>query len=158
MTHLRSLPGFVLAAALLSTGASVGAPAPAIPSTPPDIAARMSTLFAKASPAVRAWVGAEARKLRPLPPPDASSLAADARQGFPSAQPPLTPGQADTLAAMAVYQVVNDLDSEARLPLGPEAGDALARFSERKSALLKTLSTLLRRVAEADAAIVASLK
>ncbi len=50
-----------------------------------------------------------------MPPPDDATLASDAHRGFPAAQPPLTPGQADTLAAMAVYQVVNDLDSEARL-------------------------------------------
>jgi len=128
---------------------------PALPATPPDVSARVNGLFAKATPAVRAWVDGEARKLRPLPTPDAAILEADARQGFPAAKPPLTQGQADVLAAMAAYQVVNDLDSEARLA---PSGDAIVKIAERKAAWLKVLSSLLRRISESDAAIVASLK
>lgn len=132
---------------------------PALPPTPPDVAARMSVLFAKASPPVRAWVDAEARRLRAMPPPDVSALESDARQAFPAAQPPLTPGQVDTLAAMAVYQVVNDIDSEARLvPQGPAASETLSKLSDRKGAFLRLLSTLLRKTSEADGAIVAGLK
>jgi hypothetical protein len=119
----------------------------------------MSALFAKASPPVRSWVDAEARRLRTMPPPDVAVLEADARQAFPAAQPPLTPGQVDTLAAMAVYQVVNDIDSEARLvPQGPAASEALSKHSDRKGAFLRILSTLVRKTTEADGAIVASLK
>jgi hypothetical protein len=130
-----------------------------MPLTPPDVAMKMNGLFAKATPAVRAWVDAEARKLRPLPPPDAALLAADARQTFIAARPPLTPGQADALAAMAVYQAVNDLDSEARLaPLNPAASETLGRLSERKSAFLRALSNLLRKLSDTDAAIVSNLK
>jgi hypothetical protein len=137
---------------------AAAAPRPTLPPTPPDVSARMNALFARATPAVRTWTGAEARKLRPMPPPDAETLAADARLGFPAAQPPLTPGQADTLAAMAVYQVVSDLDSEARLaPPGP-AGDPIAKLSERKSAFLKVLTALLRKTTDADATVVASLR
>ncbi len=138
---------------------AAAAPRPTLPPTPPDVSARMNGLFARATPAVRTWTGTEARKLRPMPPPDAEALAADARLGFPAAQPPLTPGQADTLAAMAVYQVVSDLDSEARLaPPGPAAGDPIAKLSERKSAFLKVLTALLRKTTDADAAVVAALK
>jgi hypothetical protein len=147
------VPGALpLALVLLAAPAETKA---TLPPTPPDVSARMNGLFAKATPAVRAWVDAEARKLRPLPPPDAMLLQADARQGFPAAQPPLTPGQADVLAAMAVYQVVNDLDSEARL--APNA-DALAKLAERKGAFLKLLSTLVRKISDTDAAIVGNLK
>ena len=127
----------------------------ALPPTPPDVSTRVNAFFAKATPAVRSWVDAEARRLRPLPPPEAVTLEGDARQGFPTVKPPLTPGQADVLAAMAAYQVVNDLDSEARL--APNA-DALGKIAERKAAWLKLLSSLLRRISETDAAIVANLK
>jgi hypothetical protein len=138
--------------------AQAAAPRPTLPPTPPDVALRMNALFAKASPAVRAWVDGEARRLRPLPPPDAAALAADARQGFPAAQPPLTPGQADALAAMAAYQVASDLDSEARLAIGDAPAERLVTLQSRKSRFLATLSTLLARVTRADEAIVASLR
>ncbi|MEO8056245.1 MAG: hypothetical protein ABI768_13890, partial [Acidobacteriota bacterium] len=93
--------------------AAAPAPKPTLPPTPPGVAMRMNGLFATATPAVRAWVDSEARKLRALPQIDGALVTADARQAFPAARPPLTPGQADVLAAMALYQVANDLDSEA---------------------------------------------
>jgi hypothetical protein len=133
-------------------------PKPTLPPTPPDVAMRMNALFAKASPAVHAWVDGEARRLRPLAPPEAAALAADARQGFPAAQPPLTPGQADTLAAMAAYQVVNDLDSEARLTPGEAPPERLVVLQSRKSRFLATLSSLLSRISKTDEAIVQNLK
>lgn len=126
-----------------------------LPSIPPDVSARMNALFARATPEVRRWADAEARKLRPLPPPDAAALEADARRGFPAAQPPLATGQAAALSAMAAYQVVNDLESEARL--APDA-DALARIAERKGAFVKLLSALSKKFSDADAAIVSNLK
>jgi hypothetical protein len=128
MTPSRSRPALVAAGLLLAAtaAAAVGAPAPGlpmIPPTPPDIAAKMSVLFAKASPSVRQWVDAEARKLRPMPAVDLPMVAADARQRFASAAPPLTPAQADVLAAMALYQIAKDLESEARLTQPPAKGD-----------------------------------
>jgi hypothetical protein len=142
-----------LALALPLAGPAAAAK-PTLPPTPPDVAARMNALFARATPAVRSWVDAEARRLRGSPPPDASALAADARLAFPGTRPPLTPGQADALAAMALYQVVNDLESETRLA----AADALARLVERKNTFLRALSILLRRFSDADAAVVTNLK
>jgi hypothetical protein len=135
----------LLAAALLSVP-QAAAPAPTLPPTPPDVAMRMNALFAKATPAVRTWVDAEARKLRAAPRIDAALVAADARQAFPGAQPPVTPGQADVLAAMALYQVANDLDSEARLG-GEKTPDALAAFRSRKRDVLDALSAVLSRTA-----------
>src|SRR5512141_615519 len=150
----------VLLALVLAFPAAAGpSPRPTLPPTPPDLAARMSVLFAKASLPVRSWVDAEARKLRAMPPPDVAVLENDARQAFPATQPPLTPGHVDTLAAMAVHQVVNDIDSEARLvPQGPQAAETLPKLAERKSAFLRILAALFRKTTEADAAFVASLK
>jgi hypothetical protein len=155
MTHLRSLPAIILAAGLLAATA-VGAPAangrPTIPPTPPDVAAKMSVLFAKASPAVRAWVDAEARKLRPMPKIDLPMVAADARQRFASAVPPLTPAQADVLAAMALYQTAKDVESEARLKqpaakgdLTPQELQILQELMDRKSQLEVIISNVIRR-------------
>ena len=60
---------------------------------------------------------------------------------------------------MAVYQVVNDIDSQARLvPDGPAASETLSRLAERKSAFLRILATLLKKTTDADAALVATLK
>ncbi len=151
MTLLAAL---VLASPLAATPAA--AQRPALPPTPPDTAARMNGLFTRATPAVRAFVDGEARKLRSLPPPaDGAPVAADALRTFAGRTPQVTPGQADVLAAMAIYQVVSDLDSEARLAPSPEA---VARLAERKAAFLRVLTALLRRLSEADAAIVANLK
>jgi hypothetical protein len=152
----------VIAAAILLAlplAATPAAARPGLPPTPPDVAMRMNALFAKTGPTVHAWVDTEARKLRGMPPPDAAVLESDARQGFPSAQPPLAPGPVDTLAAMAAYQVVNDIDSEARLAQqGPAGAESLSKLADRKGAFLRILSTLLRKTTEADAAIVAALK
>lgn len=129
---------------------------PTLPPTPPDVAMRMNALFSRATPAVRSWVDAEARKLRSLPQIDGTLVSADARQAFPAARPAPTPGQADALAAMALYQVLNDLDSEARL-----AGDAperLAQFQTRKRGVLEALSNALSKVSKADEALVQNLK
>jgi hypothetical protein len=130
---------------------------PTLPPTPPEVAARMNGLFARATPAVRAWVDSEARKLRSLPQIDGGLVAADARQAFPAARPPLTPGQADVFAAMALYQVANDLDSEARLA-GDPTPEALSRLQSRKSGLIRTLSNILARISKTDEAIVQNLK
>lgn len=147
---------FASASLALVLAAQGAAAKPTLPPTPPAVAVQMNGLFAKATPAVRTWVDGEARKLRPLPPPaDGTAVEADARAAFSSSQPPLGAPQAGALAAMAVYQVVNDLDSEARLAPGP---DALAKLSDRKSAFLRVLSSLLRKFSEADAAFVANLK
>ena len=148
MTLLAAL---ALAMPLAAPQAAV--PRPTLPATPPDVAARMNSLFAKATPAVRAWVDAEARKVRSIPKVDATLVAADARQAFPAARPPLAPGQADVLAAMAFYQVANDLDSEARLA-GDATPEAFASFQSRKSGILRTLSTLLSRISRLDEATV----
>jgi hypothetical protein len=137
--------------------AAAPAPRPTLPPVPPDVAMRMNGLFAKATPAVRSWVDVEARKLRSLPQIDAAPVAADARQAFPSVQPPLTPGQADTLAAMALYQVLNDLDSEARLA-GDSSPERLAHFQDRKRGLILALSNILSKVSKTDEAIVQNLK
>lgn len=147
----------VLAIVLLAS-MPASTPGPALPPTPPDVAARMNGLFAKATPAVRSWVDAEARKLRALPQIDGALVSSDARQGFPAVSPSLTPGQADALAAMALYQVLNDLESEARLTLGDAGPEALARLKSRKSALILTLSNVLTRVSRTDEAIVQNLK
>lgn len=149
-----------LAAALALALPLAATPAPAakpkLPPTPPQAGLRMGAIFAKASPAVRAWVDAEARRFRPLPPPDATALETDARQAFPAARPPLTNAQADVLAAMAAYQLLSDLDSEARL--GEETALRFQALSDRKTKLLQTLDGLLRRFSDADAAVVAALK
>src|SRR5512140_2314142 len=169
MTLRRSVPALILAASLLEAAAAVGAPAtrgrPAIPPTPPDVAAQMSVLFAKASPAVRAWVDAEARKLRPIARIDLPMVAADARQRFASAVPPLTPAQADVLAAMALYQTAKDLESEARLkgPAGtgdltPQELQALQQLVDRKSQLEMMISNAMRGGFEAAQAGVFALK
>lgn len=165
MTLSRSLPAFVLAAGLLAAAAAAGAPAPTIPPTPPDVSAKMSTLFAKASPAVRQWVDAEARKLRPMPRVDLPMVAADARQRFASAVPPLTPAQADLLAAMALYQTAKDLESEARLkqPAGkgdltPQELQALQQLLDRKSQLEMMISNIIRSSFEGGQAAISSLK
>jgi hypothetical protein len=169
MTPSGSLPALILAAGLLAPVAAAGAPAahgrPAIPPTPPDVAAKMSVLFAKASPAVRAWVDTEARKLRPLARIDLPMVAADARQRFASAVPPLTPAQADVLAAMALYQTAKDLESEARLkqPAGtgdltPQELQMLQQLLDRKSQLEMMISNAMRGGFEAAQAGVFALK
>lgn len=132
-------------AALALTLPLAAAPKPTLPPTPPGVAMRMNGLFANATPAVRAWVDAEARKLRGLPQIDGSLVSADARQAFPAARPPLTPGQADVLAAMALYQVANDLDSEARLA-GDATPERVAYFQSRKSKTIETLSNIMSKV------------
>jgi hypothetical protein len=148
----------VLAAlALVLPFAAAPAPKPTLPSTPPGVAMRMNGLFASATPAVRAWVDAEARKVRGLPQIDGTLVSADARQAFPAARPPLTPGQADVLAAMALYQVANDLDSEARLA-GDAAPERVAYFQSRKSKTIETLSNILAKIPKTDESIVQNLK
>jgi hypothetical protein len=166
VTHSRSLPGFVLSAALLAAvAAAVGAPGPTIPLTPPDVAAKMSALFAKASPAVRAWVDVEARKLRPMPRIDLPMVAADARQRFSSAVPPLTPQQADLLAAMALFQTAKDLESEARLrqpaaknDLTPQELQVLQQLADRKSQIEFMIGNLLRSSFDGGQGAVSTLK
>jgi hypothetical protein len=172
MTPSRSLPALAAAAglvlAVVAAAAAAGAPAPGlsmIPPTPPDVAAKMSVLFAKASPSVRQWVDAEARKLRPMPTVDLPMVAADARQRFASAVPPLTPAQADVLAAMALYQTAKDLESEARLKQPPGKGDltpqelqALKQLMDRKSQLEMMISNIMRSSFEAGQALVSTLK
>jgi hypothetical protein len=145
------------AVSLVLPFAAAPAPKPALPPTPPGVAMRMNGLFASATPAVRSWVDAEARKLRSLPQVDAALVAADARQAFPAVRPPLTPGQADVLAAMALYQVANDLDSEARLA-GDASPETLSTFQRRKRGIIETLSNVLSRIARADESVVQNLK
>ena len=145
-----TLLAFVLAA-------TQAAPRPTLPPTPPGVAMRMSPLFAKATPTVRRWIDDEARKLRSLP-PDGALVAADARQAFAAHTPPLTPGQADTLAAMALYQVLNDLDSEARLAIGDATAERIASLQTRRSKIVQTLSNILSKISKTDEAIVENLK
>jgi hypothetical protein len=152
---VRLLAALALAVPLAAPQAASGRPT--LPPTPPDVAARMNGLFAKAAPAVRAWVDAEARKLRSIPQLDATLVAADARQAFPAARAPLTPGQADVLAAMALYQVANDLDSEARLT-EDATPEAFVSFQGRKNVILRTLSTVLARISRLDETIVQNLR
>lgn len=174
MTLSRSLPALILAAGLLATVAAVGAPAahgrPAMPATPPDVAAKMSVLFAKASPAVRAWVDAEARKLRPMPKIDLPMVAADARQRFASAVPPLTPAQADVLAAMALYQTAKDVESAVAMRDGlrdkkDSLGElnqqdmlALQQMMDKKNQLEAMISSVMRSFSDAAQAIIGNLK
>jgi hypothetical protein len=150
--------GAVLALALPLAAPAAAAPKPTLPPTPPAVAARMNGLFANATPAVRRWVDAEARKLRPLPQIDAAPVAADARQAFPAARPPLTPGQADVLASMALYQVLIDLDSELRLSVGDTTPAGRAATLDRRAKLVQTLSNLVARIARTDESIVQNLK
>jgi hypothetical protein len=147
-----------LALALPLAAPQAASPRPTLPPTPPDVTTRMNGLFARATPAVRSWVDAEARKLRSQPQIDAALVAADARQAFPAVQPPLTPGQADALAAMALYQVLSDLDSEARLAIGEGAAERIAALQGRRSKLIQTLSNILARISKTDDAIVQNLK
>lgn len=167
MTLCRSLPALVLAAGIISAATVAGAPQPipTIPPTPPDVAAKMSALFARASLSVRQWVDAEARKLRPMARIDLAMVAADARQQFAAAAPPLTPAQADVLAAMALYQTAKDLESEARLKQPAGKGDmtpqdllALQQLMERKSQLEQMISNVMRSSYEGGQAAVATLK
>ena len=137
--------------------AAAPAPKPTLPPTPPDVAAKMSLLFAKASPAVRAWVDAEARKLRALPQIDGALVTADARQAFPAARPPLTAVQADVLAAMALYQVANDLDSEARLA-GDATPERLAAYQSRKRGVIETLSNIMSKISTTQDSLVQNVK
>jgi hypothetical protein len=165
----RLLVCFALAlAAALAPADGVAAPhrGPAIPPTPPDLAAKMSALFAKAPPAVRTWVDAEARKLRLIPRVDPAMVSSDARRHFAATHvPALTPGQTDVLAAMAIYQNVKDLESEARLKQLADKGDpspqdmaTLAQMMEKKKQMEALIASLLRASSEADAAVVSSLK
>ncbi len=156
--------GVIVFAAALAV-AAVAAPAPTIPPTPPDVAAKMSTLFAKASPSVRAWVDSEARKLRPMPAAFLGMVSADARQKFSSAAPPLTQPQADLLAAMALFQTAKDLESEARLKLpagksDPSPADlaALQGLLDRKSQLETMISNVLKASYDSGQAVVSTLK
>lgn len=164
MRRLLVLSALSLAAALArSAGAAAPPPSLVIPPTPPDLAAKMSALFARASPTVRTWVDAEARKLRPLPRVDPAMVASDARLQFAATHvPALTPGQTDVLAAMAIYQTVKDLESEARLKQLADKGDpqstsAFAQMMERKKQLEALIASLLRASSEAAAAFVSSL-
>lgn len=148
----------VLAAlALVLPFAAAPAPKPTLPPTPPGVAMRMNGLFASATPAVRAWVDAEARKLRGLPQIDGALVTADARQAFPAARPPLTPGQVDVLAAMALYQVANDIDSEARLA-GDATPERVAYFQSRKSKTIETLSNIMSKVSTTQDSLVQNVK
>ena len=140
------------ALALVLPFAAAPAPKATLPPTPTGVAMRMNGLFASATPAVRAWVDAEARKLRALPQIDATLVTADARQAFPAARPPLTPGQADVLAAMALYQVANDLDSEARL------AEPTPEKTSRKRGVIETLSNIMAKASKTDESIVQNLK
>jgi hypothetical protein len=149
-----SAPALVL---ILAAPAAT-APRPTLPPTPPGIAARMNGLFARATPAVRSWVDGEARKLRSLPRVDAALVAADARQAFSALRPPLTSGQADALAGMALYQVLNDLDSEARLAISEGAAEKIALLQDRRSMLISTLSNIMTKVTPTDEAIAQNLK
>ena len=90
---------------------------------------------------------------------------ADARQRFASAVPPLTPAQADVLAAMALYQTAKDLESEARLkqPAGtgdltPQELQMLQQLMDRKSQLEMMISNAMRGGFEAAQAGVFALK
>ncbi|MBK9062800.1 MAG: hypothetical protein IPL89_06340 [Acidobacteria bacterium] len=145
------------ALALVLPFAAAPAPKPTLPPTPPGVAMRMSGLFATATPAVRTWVDGEARKLRPLPRIDGAVVAADARQAFPAARPPLTPVQADLLAAMALYQVANDLDSEARLA-GDAAPEKLADYQSRKRGVIETLSNIMSKISTTQDSLVQNVK
>lgn len=153
----------------LAAAPAAAARRPTLPPTPPDVAAKMSALFAKASPTVRAWVDAEARKLRPIPKIDLAMVTADARQRFATAVPPLTAAQADILAAMALYQTAKDYESAimARDRLS-DARDSIAEMNqqdmlqlqqmmEKKSQLEAMISNLLRASYEAGQSA-ASLK
>ena len=164
--------GVIAAAVLLVLPLAAGAvPRPTMPPTPPDIAMKMSALFAKATPAVRAWVDAEARKLRPIPRIDLPMVSADARQGFPSAAPPLTPAQADVLAAMALYQTAKDLESlyvtrdkahdqkDGLHEMSPQDLLELQQMMDRKKQLEAMISSVLRSAAfEAGQGVVSTLK
>ncbi len=146
------------------------APRPTLPPTPPQVAMRMNALFAKASPAVRSWVDAEARKLRPMPRVDLAMVASDARQRFASATPPLTPAQADVLAAMALYQTAKDLESTFVMRDGlrdkkDSMGDmsqqdmfALQQLMEHKTQLEAMISNVMKASSDAQAGLVANLK
>jgi hypothetical protein len=174
MTLSRSLLALILTAGRLAAVAAVGAPAapgrPTIPPTPPDVAAKMSVLFAKASPAVRAWVDAEARKLRPMPKIDLPMVAADARQRFASAVPPLTPAQADVLAAMALYQTAKDVESAVAMRDGlRDAKNSLGELNkqdifflqqamDQKNQLEAMISNVMRSFSDGAQAIIGNLK
>jgi hypothetical protein len=141
-----------------------------LPSTPPDVAAKMSVLFAKASPAVRSWVDAEVRKLRPMPRVELAMVASDARQRFASAAPPLTPAQADVLAAMALYQTAKDVESTFVMRDGSRdkkdsVGDMsqqamfeLQQMMDQKAQLEAMISKVMRASSDTQSALVASLK
>jgi hypothetical protein len=165
MKPSRSVPALLLTAGFLAAASAEGAAAATIPATPPDVAAKMSALFAKASPDVREWVDAEARKLRRMPKVDLFVVAADARQRFASAVPTLTPAQADLLAAMALYQTAKDLESEARLrqpggkgDLPPRDQQAVQQLMDKKSQLEMMISNVVRSRYEAGQAAIATLK
>ena len=59
---------------------------------------------------------------------------------------------------MALYQVLNDLDSEARLALGEGAADRIAALQGRRNKLIQTLSNLLSKISKTDESIVQNLK
>jgi hypothetical protein len=163
-----TVPSILAIVLLASTPAS--ASRPTLPPTPPDVAAKMTVLFAKASPAVRAWVDAEARKLRPMPRIDLAMVSSDARQRFASVVPPLTPAQADVLAAMALYQTAKDLESASltRDKLH-DAKDSISEMNqqdllllqqmmEKKSQLEAMIGRVMRSTDSAQAALAAALK
>jgi len=58
---------------------------------------------------------------------------------------------------MALYQVANDLDSEARLA-GDAAPERVAYFQSSKRGVVETLSNILSKVSKTDEAIAQNLK
>jgi hypothetical protein len=159
----------VLALALPLASGAAPAPKPTLPPTPPDVAAKMSLLFAKASPAVRSWVDAEARKLRPMPRIDLAMVATDARMRFASAAAPLTPAQADLLAAMALYQTAKDLESEFVMrglhdkkdtinELNEQDILVLRQMMEKKQQLEAMISSVMKASYEGGQAAISALK
>lgn len=145
-----------MVAAVIGLGAAAGAPAPRVPPTPPDVAAKMSALFAKAPPAVREWVDVEARKLRPMPKVDLPMAAADARQRFASHLPPLTPGHADVLAAMALYQTAKDIESA--IVMSPPDVLLLRQMMDKKKQLEAMISIVMRSSSDGGQAAIDALK
>jgi hypothetical protein len=138
-----------------------------MPPTPPDVAAKMSVLFAQAPPAVRGWVDLEARKLRAIPKPDLAMVTADARQAFAARTPPLSPAQAEVLAAMALYQTAKDVESaimtrgaskEAAGETGKDDQLVLQQLMDQKRQLEIMISNVLRASADGGRAAIAALK
>lgn len=138
-----------------------------IPPLPPDVATFRARLSPKMSPAVRAWVTAEAKtigtqNLRP----EAMLFMAKSDAGVRFGGQNLGAADIDALVILVMAVVASDAEADLRQVL---AGAKAATMSEaqqlrmqmamdRQSKLMSTLSNLLKKASESSGAIIQNIK